>query len=275
MRRKHRLFLLFAPWFTAGVLLALGPLSRGAEADTSVFGSSKASQDALIGIFYDLKQNQARKSLPINTSIYGKLVDEFLSKGWDESVLNRHFRATRPLYTTQIFIPLIEASAAPKAFGVEKIVKPSYWLIHYKGQVTAPGDGEWRFWGDGEEVCSVAVNGKPVLLANWKEITTPSVGWKSPERPGRKVANSHLVAGDWISLKKGQVIDLDVLIGERAGGVFCAFLLIEKKGEPYEMVDGHPVLPVFQLAPFDTPQPENSKKGPPIAPNGPVWQVVQ
>ncbi len=109
-------------------------------------------------------------------------------------------------------------------------MKPSYWLIHYKGQVSAPSDGEWRFWGDGEEVCSVAVNGKPVLLANWREITAPDVPWKSPEPPGLEVANSHLVAGTWFSVKKGEVIDLDVLIGERGGGVFCAFLLIEKKG---------------------------------------------
>ena len=240
-----------------------------------MFGSSKASKTALIGILYDLKQSQDRKPLPMDIPMYGRVVNEFLSKDWDESVLNRYFRATRPLYATQVFVPLISASAAPRAFDVEKIVKPSYWLIHYKGQVSAPGDGEWRFWGDGEEVCSVAVNGKPVLLANWREITTPDVPWKSPEPPGMAVANSHLVAGTWFSVKKGEVIDLDVLIGERGGGVFCAFLLIEKKGEKYEMVDGQPVLPVFQLAPFDTPQPPSRKEGPPIAPNGPVWTTEQ
>ncbi|MFZ4777344.1 MAG: hypothetical protein ACOYM3_18405, partial [Terrimicrobiaceae bacterium] len=69
------------------------------------------------------------------------------------------------------------------------------------------------------------------------------------------VANSRMRAGDWITWKAGQVVDLDVMIGERAGGVFCAFLLIEKRGETYEQVDGSPVLPVFQLAPFQTPVP--------------------
>ncbi len=256
-----------------GLLLSVCPV--GAAEETSVFGSSKASKSALIGILYDLKQSQDRKPLPMDIPMYGKVVNEFLSKDWDESVLNRYFRATRPLYATQVFVPLINASAAPRAFDVEKIVKPSYWLIHYKGQVSAPTDGEWRFWGDGEEVCSVAVNGKPVLLANWREITTPDVPWKSPEPPGLAVANSHLVAGTWFSVKKGEVIDLDVLIGERGGGVFCAFLLIEKKGEKYEMVDGQPVLPVFQLAPFDTPQPPSRKDGPPIAPGGPIWTTEQ
>jgi hypothetical protein len=258
------------------LLFAAGLLSFPARAqEESVFGTTKASETALIGILYDLKQDQSRKPRHMNNPAFHKVIDEFLSKGWDESVLNRYYRVTRPLYTTQIFIPLINANAAPKAFGVENIVKPSFWLIHYKGQVSAPSDGEWRFWGDGEEVCSVAVDGQPVLLANWREITTPSVNWKSPEPPGRKVANSHLRAGTWFSLKKGQIIDLDILIGERAGGVFCAFLLIEKKGETYPMQDGHPVFPAFQLAPFDTPQPESTKVGPPILPNGPIWKAIQ
>jgi hypothetical protein len=241
----------------------------------SLFGSKEVSNSALIGILYDLKQDQQLKPVVMNKPVFGEVIDEFLSKNWDESVLNRFYRVTRPLYITQIFIPLISASAAPKAFEVENTVKPSYWLVHYKGQVSAPTTGAWRFWGNGEEVCSVAVNGKNVLLANWREITSPSVGWKSSEAPGQKVANSHMVAGDWIDLKADQVVDLDILVGERAGGVFCAFLLIEKRGETYEKIDGHPVLPVFQLAPFDTPQPAGSKSGPRIATRGPIWKATQ
>ena len=55
-------------------------------------------------------------------------------------------------------------------------------------------------------------------------------------------------------LKAGQIIDLDVLIGESSGGVSAFFLLIEKQGEHYEMdATGHPILPIFQVAPYDTP----------------------
>lgn len=229
----------------------------------------------MVGILYDLKQDQARNPLPISNPRYGVIIDEFISKGWDEGVLNRYFRAARPLYTTQIFIPLMPANSAPKAFEVEKIVKPMYWLVHYKGQISAPTSGEWRFWGYGEEVCSVAINGKNVLLSNWREITTPSVNWKSPEPLGQPVASGHIRAGDWIELKAGQVVDIDVLIGERGGGVFCAFLLIEKRGETYEKINGQPVLPVFQLAPHDTPQPKSSKQGPVIAKKGPVWNGLE
>lgn len=250
--------------------LLLIPFAAPAQED-SVFGSRIPSEKALIGILYDLKQNQKREPTGMTLVGYNNLVDEFLSKGWDESVLNRFYRVTRPLYTTQIHIPLIPAAAAPKAFGVEKIVKPSFWMIHYKGQVSAPTSGTWRFWGYGEEVCSVAINSENVLLSNWKEITCPTVGWKSPEPPGQPAANGYIKAGTWFDLKAGEVVDLDVIIGERGGGVFCAFLLIEQKGAKYEQHNGHPVLPVFQLAPFNTSPAKSVKEGPVIAKSGPIW----
>lgn len=261
--------------FLALALLALLPATQARAQAPTVFGSTEVRGSSLIGILYDLKQDQARKPMKMDIPAYGKLVDEFIASNWDESVLNRYFRAARPLYTTQVFIPHMSAGAAPKAFEVENIVKPMFWLIHYKGQVSAPASGEWRFWGYGEEVCSVAVNGKNVLLSNWKEITTPSVKWKSPEPPGLPAMNGHLRAGDWIKLEAGQVVDLDVLIGERGGGVFGAFLLIEKRGERYEMRDGKPILPVFQLAPYDTPEPKSVKDGPAIAQKGPIWTGVR
>jgi hypothetical protein len=266
---------IFYKWIVAMVFVATAAANVANAQVKSAFGSSEVSSASMVGILYDLKQDQARKPMKMDIPAYGRLVDEFISKGWDEGVLNRYFRAARPLYTTQIFIPLIQASAAPKAFEVENIVKPMFWLVHYKGQVSAPTSGAWRFWGYGEEVCSVAINGKNVLLSNWKEITTPSVGWKSPEAPGQPAANGHLKAGDWIELKAGQAVDIDVLIGERGGGVFCAFLLIEKRGETYEKIKGQPVLPVFQLAPYDTPQPESVKQGPVIATKGPIWKGLE
>jgi hypothetical protein len=259
--------------FVVAALATVSPLL--VSQTKSEFGSTEVSGASMVGILYDLKQDQARKPVPMNTKLYGTVIDEFISSGWDEAVLNRYFRAARPLYTTQIFIPLMPAQAAPKAFEVENIVKPMFWLIHYKGQVSAPTSGAWRFWGYGEEVCNVAINGKNVLVSNWREITTPTVNWKSTEPPGQPVASGHLRAGDWIELKAGQVVDIDVLIGERGGGVFCSFLLIEKRGDSYAKVNGQPVLPVFQLAPHDTPQPKSPKTGPVIATKGPIWQGLE
>jgi len=261
--------------------LSLTALSPSRAENVSEYGSATASESALIGTLYDCKQNQKRAKLPMGSRNYDELTNEFLSSNWDEAVLNRYYRVSQPLYTTQIFVPLSPAIRAPIAFGVEKVVEPSFWMIHYKGQVAPPSTGRWRFWGYGSEICSVAVNENTVLASNWIEaaqlrpIATPGLHWKSSAPPGRSVHRGLLTAGSWMSLKAGEVVDLDVLIGERAGGNFCAVLLIEKEGDTYEMNAGHPVYPIFQLAPYDTPDPKNSKIAPPFARNGPIWKGFQ
>lgn len=250
-------------------------IASAQSADASVFGKQEASEAALIGFLYDLKQTQQHKPTTMSLHDYNQVVDEFLSKNWDESVLNRYYRGTRGLYTTQIFIPLMDASGGPRAIGEEKLIKPSFWLIHYKGQVAAPSDGAWRFWGYGGEICSVAVNGKTVLVANHSYVKTPRTAWRSKEPPGQPAGSGQLVAGDWIQLKAGQIIDLDILIGERGGGSFDSFLLIEKQGQSYGTAGPHPLFPVFQLAPYATPAPKSPKAAPQFAPNGPVWKAFQ
>lgn len=252
-----------------------------AQKEASVaYGSFEAKESSLIGILYDLKQDQNQKRRKMGAKHYDRLVNEFLASNWDEPVLNRHFRVSRPLYTTQIFIPLSPANWAPRAFAVDEIVKPSFWMVHYKGQVSPPSAGKWRFWGYGSEVCSVAVNGTTILEANYIEsgrinpIDTPDFDWVSPAPLGRKIHRGRLTASDWIVLEEDEIIDLDVLIGERAGGNFCAVLYIEKAGETYEMQDGHPVFPIFKLEPSPPPDLKNYKKIPPYAKDGPIWNGV-
>jgi len=123
----------------AMLILALG--TQVIAQTPSEFGTPEVKNAAMIGILYDLKQDQKQQPMRMSHKAYGALIDEFISKNWDEDVLNRYFRASRPLYTTQIFIPVINANTAPKAFGVDNIVKPMYWVIHYKGQVSAPTSG--------------------------------------------------------------------------------------------------------------------------------------
>lgn len=259
-------------------LLALafvwGPACASAQTH-SVFGTEDASEAALVGTLYDLKQTQQHQPTAMDLKTYGKVVEEFLVKNWDESVLNRYYRVTHPLYTTQIFIPVMPASGGPKAFRMERRIKPSLWVIHYKGQVSAPSDGAWRFWGYGGEVCCAAINGKTVLVGNHADVKTPAIRWKSAEPPGRPAGSGKLVAGDWIELKAGQIVDLDILIGERGGGTFDCFLLVEKRGEIYAAEGAPPVFPIFQLAPYDTPVPAKAKDAPPFARNGPVWKAFQ
>ena len=248
-------------WSLSRILLVLacGALTtRAQEAqESALFGHAEKEAGGLIAIIYDLKQTQLRRPAPTTTEdTYKDIVKEFLRQHWDEEVLNRYFRITRPLFSTQIFIPNISASAAPKAFGVEALIKPSLWVIHYKGQVSPPEDGTYRFVAYADDVIAVAVNSKTVCAGGRSDMGMDSV-WKSPEKPGAKAFNGRLAYGDWVTLKKDKPVDLDVLIGERPGGEFCAFLLYQKQGEQYPTgAEGQPILPVFQLA----PQPITVKK---------------
>jgi hypothetical protein len=221
-----------------------------AAAEESVFGRNERRAATLIGIFYDLKQTQQREPIPNFAKTYSTSLDEFLVSGFDEALLNRFFRAATPLYTTQFAIPMMSANGAPKAFGVEGVVKPSYWVIHYKGQIAPPADGTYRFVGNFDDVLIVAINRKVILDGSRPDTRFPRLGWKEPADKGPKVAiNDMSKYGDWIDLKAGQPVDIDILIGERPGGQFHGVVLYQKKGETYPTApNGQAILPLFQLA---------------------------
>ena len=235
----------------AGVLALVARMSAAEGDKASIFGSRTQSDAGLIGIIYDLKQTQKRT--PIDEK-YTDIVKEFLENNWDESVLNRYFRAVQPIYATQVFIPLMPADAAPAAFGVEKIIRPSRWVIHYKGQVSPPEDGTYRFLCYADDLILAAVDGKVVCQGSMDDSWIESVSPLQAAKGGPGIGNGQLrIGGDWVDMKKDVPVDLDVLIGERPGGSFCAFLLYEKKGEVYPQKDGRTIYPAFQLAPGTTP----------------------
>lgn len=258
------------------VFLAVGLAAAGAAENPNVFGRSDNSEAGLIGILYDLKQTQKQKPSGVNAKDYSGILNEFLSKDWSESVLNRYFRATRPLYATQIFIPLMDAGRAPRAFEMEKVIKPAAWVVVYKGQVSPPEDGTYRFVAYADDVIAVAVNGRTVLLGGRNDTLNFIKVWKNEENgPRIPAANGTLAFGDWMTLKKDEPIDLDVLVGERPGGLFCAFLLYEKQGVDYPKTEkGEPKFPIFQLAPYQTPRPP-TREAPPFSESAAVWKGYQ
>lgn len=229
------------------ILLPTGPLRAQEE---SVFGRSERKGATLIGIFYDLKQTQQREPIPEFARRYSTSIDEFVVAGFDEALLNRFFRAALPLYTTQLAIPMMNANGAPKAFGVEGMVKPSYWVVHYKGQVAPPADGTYRFVGNFDDLLLVAINRKVVLDGSRPDTRFPRLAWKEPADKGPRVAANELSRyGDWVELKAGKPVDIDIIIGERPGGQFHGVILYEKKGETYPRTNGSQILlPLFQTA---------------------------
>lgn len=257
------------------ILMQSCPPALHSAEEASSFGSFKPSGNSLIGILYDLKQTQTCQPTAVSTEKYWDVLDEFLANGWDEAVLNRYFKAGRPLYTTQIYIPEMKADAAPNAFGVGDIVKPSRWMIHYKGQVSPPHPGTYRFVGYCDDIMVVGVNAKVVLVSGWPGHERISkvlrrTAWDATSRSGLKIFSGRLMKGDWITLKAGEIIDLDIIIGERPGGAFCAFLLVEEQGVTYEQLGNESVLPIFQLAPLPI---QPSKKAF-FAPTTDIWQAI-
>jgi hypothetical protein len=202
-------------------------------------------------------------------------LDEFLFKNWDETILNHYFRVSRPLYTTQIFIPSANSDEAPRIFGLVGIVRPDLWLVHFKAQVCPPAVGTYRFVGTGDDVLAVAVNGKTVL---WTSSGPPGAKfhWTSSEADGPKAGSFPMVHGDWMTFKADDVIDLDVIFGDDPGFTFDAFLMIEQKGATYARDStGHPILPIFQVAPYNTPASNDPNVQPPFATGFPIWKSVQ
>lgn len=248
-------FPVFVPLLIALLLISIAAPRLQAQAPTS-FGQNERKAGTLIGIFYDLKQTQQREPIAKTPHHYESVIDDFILAGFDEALLNRFFRAALPLYTTQIAIPDMSANDGPKAFGVEDVVKPSNWIVHYKAQIAPPATGTYRFVGNVDDLLVVAINRKVVLVGNWPATNLPKLNWKSNSVPGPVVsANKYSKYGDWIDLKANEPVDLDIILGERPGGKFQAIVLYEKKGETYPLnTKGQAVLPLFQLAPSPSPR---------------------
>jgi hypothetical protein len=236
------------------------------------FGARSQTDAALIGIFYDFKQTQTGQK--INRD-YRKVIEQFLNQGWDESVLKEFYRSTQPLYTTQVFIPYIDADNAPRAFGVDQRVKPSQWMVHYKGQVSSNTGGTFRFIGLADDILAVGVNSETVLVAPIRNAKY-AVDWKPSEGPETSGPCGPMKFGTWFTVKKDEVIDLDILVGEVPGGGFGAWLQIEEKGVTYKAERAmHTKFPVFQLVP-QTFDPEIYKWGkvPMYSAPGPSWKAI-
>ncbi len=240
----------------------------------TAFGRREKSPSALVGTFYDLKQTRNRKPTGLSPDDYHQTFRRFVHENWRESILSDYFKAPQPLYATQIMIPNMPADEGPKAFGMEKEVQPSRWLVHYKARVTPPADGTYRFVGAGDDVMIVRFNGKVVLDRCWYQQDQEWQPDKNYDYGWTAIPNG-FARGDAIRVRAGQSYDLEVLLGEQPGGLVFACLMMEKEGETYERdARGNPILPPFRVADAAMPALENGQTLPPFAADGPVWKAA-
>ena len=241
-------------------------------AGLTAFGFKGAGGGGLKGHFYDLKQTADRKPTGIEDDPkHFAVLDEFFSKGWDETVLQKFYQAKDTMVTYQVFIPTMNAGTAPKAFDVEKEVKPSHWIVVYKGTVVAPKDGTFRFLGYADDVIAVRFDGQNVFFAGTCGNTGES-GMKrkyfsdGTQRPGARPTPPQAGSSDpgtkgvgkWFQVERGKSYPIEVLISEIPGGGFGGWLMIEDRNPdtpyPKRTFDpNHLAYPVFQ-----------TKKGVPI-----------
>jgi hypothetical protein len=220
----------------------------GGSGFATLFGNTSPLAGALEGTFIDFKQDRYRESPP--NEGWMQAGQDFL-RNFRMREFRKFFNAPQKLYATHFYIPLMDASEAPRAYGVENLVQPSQWIAVYQGQFRSVTGGEFRFVGTADDILIVGVSGKTVLSAGFSQYN-PS-GWSPREEPRFSAPPvseylPKLTVGDWFKLPAGEPVDLTVTIGEMPGGEFACYLFIQEKGVQYETTaEGRPILPVFKL----------------------------
>ena len=162
-----------------------------------------------------------------------KVINNFFSGGWDPNVLERFYKSSEPMTAYQIAIPAATQQDALKAFGVEKEIKPNRFLIHYKGTLTAPRDGSYRFailLDNG--MLAIRFDGNNVL-GSLSPLIRKDFFRDEPNKDG--FLGYKVKASKWLSLRAGQKYPIEILMvigGETIGDNFGCFLMMEEKNPP-------------------------------------------
>jgi len=269
------------------------------------FGMINPNENALEGSFFDLKQTSRKKPSDVTNESIRDIIYEFVNHGWRESMLNDYYQASQKLYQTKIYIPIMAADGAPAAFNCEKEVQPSRWIVVYRGFVSPPRTGKYRFIGAGDDVLVVRFNGKHVFdhgftsgtagihlagnniqvmkgLAEDDEVRDklrkefpmklPVKFYEYDTTRNWNGAIGGLAEGAEFEAEAGVKYPIEILISEIPGGLFCASLLIEEIGQTYEQSpSGSPIFPLFRLD-NELPAPTEADNAPPYDPKGTVWK---
>ena len=205
------------------------------------FGYGKKAEGDLVGVMYDLKTKPGgspRTDYNPNQK-YWDDVKDYIDKGlkYDKSLGFRQMK--KKLYLSHLLIAKMSASEGPKQFGVQNDMKPSGFFIHYSGKIKV--NKTFRFAGQGDDLLIVLIDKKVVLDASWDHCLP---GYTIPEPKKYKCfTGKPVVFGNWV---QPGVHKIDLIFGERPGGLISAVLLVQEKGKKYPTdTDGRPILPLF------------------------------
>ena len=208
----------------------------------------------LTGVYYDFKRTRSGNYTGAGADTYQEAVRNFLKSGWNTSALSRFYRSPEKRYSSCMMLPTMSSSAAPAAFG-EDPGSGAYWMIHYKGEIVHPEDITFRFWGVGDEFLVVRLDQKIVFADVWPSSWDTIVGslWRTNDPQSKRYRLGHdttMGVGDWVTLKGGEPVDMEIAVGDN-GGLAALMLLVEVKGVEYERnSQGGPILPAFKTDEF-------------------------
>ncbi|MFD0893987.1 hypothetical protein KBB96_11230 [Luteolibacter ambystomatis] len=287
-----------------------GPGLGGGAGTMNPFGMLDPNANALVGTFYDLKQNPKGRPSELGEKtnwdqiISGtrEVVHHFVSRGWNERTLaSTYYQAPQKVYQTKVFIPSMDAGSAPKAFNCN--VPGSRWMVVYRGMVRPPHSGKFRFVGAGDDILAVRFNRRNVfdygyesatggfqIFSNMANLQEPEKarefarkerGFSMPlplQTYGYPGLSSHarqyikgLGVGETFEARDNTDYPIEILISEVPGGFFFAYLLIEEVGaNPAKTPEGLPVLPLFRL---DGSEPAAGSAGPPFDKQAAPWRI--
>lgn len=211
----------------------------------------------LVGTFFDFKRSRSGATRPVDAdpSTYPNGIDiivhEFMESGWRASALSRFYRAPTKLFTPAVCIGTVQSTLAPEAFG-ETTTDGYAWAVLYEGRLVYYEDIKFRFRGVGDKFMAVRVDGEVVLLCAYNDQVRDYFTdiWESRDGESRvyPMGEGRQNVGDWIELKGGEPVDIQILLGDRQGGLVYHQLVVEVEGEEYpdNPYGGGPRLPVFK-----------------------------
>jgi hypothetical protein len=219
--------------------------------EVTIFGGKTSIGNDLKVSYYNLNFDRGGGVNPISGdggSEYEVVITDFISRGFDKSVLRKYYRSPRALYATTVMIPTAVSTIGPNAFG-EDMNYGFYWCALFEGKLVHKDGITFRFWGSSDDVLNVQLDGELVLAANFNADKPYANRWQSPAPYSRQLLGNTLrVGSDWITLEPGVARDIKVIVGENAGGEFGAQLLVEVEGKEYELNDqGSPIYEVFAM----------------------------
>ena len=246
--------------------------------DASVFGGEQSIGNDFEGTFYSFNHSRRGGIVSMNGDEFRLVLRKFVLSGWNNQYFHKYYRAEKKLYTTHFMVPPIPSVMAPDVFG-EREMESYFFFVKYKGKLVYPEDITFRFWGIGDAYLFVRVDGKEVLLDAWPGHKTFAFNWwntNDPKSLKYDLGNRPMVPGDWITLKAGEPVDMEVLFGEWKGGIMSAMLLVEVEGVDYPRNrQNGPILPAFRTSEFSQDMLEEIQRHLPeeeaCLTNGPVF----